>query len=108
MLKYGDKMYLTYEETSQVLNATVRHVYNLINEGELHSVKIGRSRRKFITLEEVQKFVPELDIKEFLSKPTTEIISSIDSDTVASIIAGTIDDLIKRGIRVNFPSAIAR
>lgn len=51
------KLY-SLDRAADALSVTRRHIYNLINRGELRSVKVGR--RRFITDEELDRYVTTL------------------------------------------------
>lgn len=53
-----DRLLLTAEEVAEVLNVGRCKVYDLIRNGEIESIKIGRLRR--IPVDKVRKFAERL------------------------------------------------
>ena len=53
-----DRLLLTAEEVAEVLNVGRCKVYDLIRNGEIESIKIGRLRR--IPVDNVRKFADRL------------------------------------------------
>ncbi|MBN9098122.1 MAG: helix-turn-helix domain-containing protein [Pseudonocardia sp.] len=53
-----DRLLLTAEEVAEVLNVGRCKVYDLIRNGEIESIKIGRLRR--IPVDNVRKFAERL------------------------------------------------
>jgi excisionase family DNA binding protein len=49
---------VTIEEAAELLSIGRSHLYLLLDQGQIHSVSIGRCRR--ITVEEVRRFVERL------------------------------------------------
>lgn len=54
-----EKLAYTVEETAELLSLSRAHIYRLLDQKELDSIQIGRSRR--ITRKQLQEFLESLE-----------------------------------------------